>query len=178
MMAYIHFTSHAPATFLIVPNDGDPADAGQTVLMNSDWDLWGVACSIGFEGSEKDKGAYGKALAWLKKHEGQQFADLDEYLPQLPIPEFAATQPARQLGKTAARKPLEVHFVWTTKAGKRKRESVAFDDAEAFMLKRWEAREETTAFMSAHEKLLGKISRTHGSKNLHYWWNPSNATGG
>ncbi len=181
-MAYIHFTTRAPNGFLVVPNDGDPADDSQTILMQSDWDVWGVACTMGFEGCEKDEGAYEKAWAWLEEHEGQQFADLDEYLPQLAFPSvpIVVTRPIaldnnRLLAKA---KPLIVHFVWTTRAGKKKRESVTWDDAEAFMLSRWARRERTTAFLTdaLGGALIGRIERGTGRRSWRYWWNPSNVT--
>lgn len=179
-MAYVHFSSKAPGSaFLVVQDDGDPEDASQTVLFQTDWDTFGVACSTGFEGDEKEEGAYERAFDWLQDHASQSFKDLDEYLPQLQLREDIQAHVPKPVEEKP--KPLLVHFVWTTKAGKRQRQSVPFNEAEKFMLSLFKRRCVATAWLDGGDgSLIGRIegqtrpgyTKTH----WHYWWNTSQTT--
>jgi hypothetical protein len=105
-MAYLAFdSSYAPCGFLIVP-DGVEIYSAIAVLIQSDWDFPGVAMRCGWllkdvqpdnwtvacdhdatDGTIDCKVCgcrandfIGAAYDWLRDHDGESFAELDEYL--------------------------------------------------------------------------------------------------
>jgi hypothetical protein len=97
LRAFLHFDSrYAPCGFLIVPEGGDPYDDKLTMFVQHDGDFPGVASRIGWapccgltdgtigcsEHGTMSSTMIDEAYSFLRKHEGEPFESLAEYLPE------------------------------------------------------------------------------------------------
>jgi len=88
------FLTYCPGGFLIVPDDGDDA---ATVLIQSNWDFAGVACTIGWQAcgcgrtdgtvrcrvcSREVSDMLSEAYDYLHSQEGKSFPALNVYLKE------------------------------------------------------------------------------------------------
>jgi len=92
-MAYVKISDFG--NFVIVPNDGDPADDKTTVLVQTDWDYPGVASAMGWQPCycgatdgtidckhRKTITMINEAYDFIVDHEFESFDALDDFLPE------------------------------------------------------------------------------------------------